>query len=434
MGTVAAPNSKLPQEILDLRAQLSSSDNTVRLDAAASVAGLPRWADCPRPGVAASWGIDEWIQWGKPFGFVRGEDGADTQLIVHEHFPMVRMTRSCTSKEYRAGMNCAADLRRALSSALEAVAVTLTTVIDAVLAGREFQGRTYTLGDDPAECIAVLRGVVQSPAVQQCMVRITNTATVTNADREAWAAIPKMLRVLENEFSITPRAAFTQIGMGDVAEKMAFVIKSPTNTTVVPRSALVLMELRGLLEAQRDLRKAAQEQKAAERMALRAQREAKRDVASQAKYDEDIKKARAQLKTGFASAHTMCTSMLKLIERQMNYVDEVPMPPYPGAPVELMEARDAAMAERDNMELERDALKDRVESDRTTINRLEQRVIELEKAGGMSSPVRAAAEELAATVITRLNTTDIGQILSAIKDCRAKAQAFKDSLTNSTGA
>lgn len=425
MAFVAAPiaNSKLPQSVLDLRARLSASDVHQRLDAAAEQIGLPKYTEIPRPGLVATWTIDNWIDWGAPYGFVRGEDTTRSRVMEHTKFPGLTLSYSKSGGDLRSMMNSCCDFRRSFMSTCEALAMCLIRMIDGALAGDQTPLDVLSCGKPD-----VLRGVLWDFLKTNVSKNFVANSGASQADQDAMGAMPGVLKTLDKEFNISPRAAFAACGYGDVADRLTLVFKvggyTPGAYTTIARCSLILLDLRNYLESQRAIVKAEHEQKQAARRALRDAKDAKRDPGSKEKFDAQISATRAQITTHYATVKTIAENLFATAQRVMDNLKNVPFPEFPGSPVEILQQRDDALSAYDTIEVERDALKSRVDEDRTTINRLEGQILELQKktAGGAIPPEHAKLiTDLVTTIQTKLKNLDLNSIMAAIKEIKARA-------------
>lgn len=423
MAIVAAPiaNSKLSQEVLDLRAKLSTSDTNVRLDAAADAAGLPKYTELPRPGLVASWGINEWIDWGSSRGFKRGEDTTRSHIMEHATVPGLKLSYSKAGGDVRSMMNTCADFRKSCMSCYHGMAALLVQVIDLAISGDH----------DSAQILAnpaIIREFLRQGAANGNVARAVIPKFASNADNAAMAAIPGALRTLEKEFSISARAAFTNMGYAEVADSLALLFKqNGLIQKTLPNAALILLDLRAYVETNRAIIKKEMEDKQAARRAERELKEARREPGSKEKYEAAVVKTRGQIVTHYATVKTIAENMALQTQRVMEILKALPFPEFPGSPVEILEQRDAALSAYDSISMERDVLRSRVTEDAATINRLENDLIAAQKKAEAPAGLQLSAEhhkmlvELVVAINTKFKNLDLATIMATIKEVRARA-------------
>jgi hypothetical protein len=415
---------KPPQSILDLRAKLASSDMIERLDAVAPLLLLPKYSDVPRPGVGGTWTFDQWCDWAKSWPFTRGQ-ATHGYTLTHAYHGLV-FSMSGTPGDHLSGMASTTQFRRKLTELLENLAITFTFLIDRAIAGT-LPGAPAS--DGTTDYVAWLVDVLKGPVGKEAAT-FQQVSPATPADVQGMASIPNKLKALDKEFGISGRQAFGRIGFGDVAENMLSCVKF--SAKALPRAAAVNILLGNLLDELRATRIAQNEARTAQRLAERKAKERENTGGTVEKYEREVAATRAQFRTCLASPRTLLESALRAIEKQMEVAASMKFPDYPGAPKDLYERITHLESAYDSVELERDALRERVDADATVINRLEGNLKEVTNSiaqGGMSNATRKSADDLVDTILRSLTTNDLGSLVKSIKDCRDKAQALKSLLT-----
>lgn len=430
------PSTRLPQQVLDLRAKLASSDYIERIDAVAKLVGLPCYKEVPRPGEASGWTYETWAEWGKRWEFKPGEESTHAKCLRHVTYKDIIFSCSKTPGDFRGMMRAACDFRKILTAALDQLSVYAVSLIDRMLAGH-LDG--FTVTDDSQSVLLQLCAALGNEDTRNAAHHWSKGSTASPADGVAWSQLPGALKILDKELGLSARQAFAKMGIADVSERVLMAIKFP-DSHPIKGAALILHQLRQLIEELRTANKLEIDQKQAQRAALRDAKEKAREPGSEDKYHQGIQKAKTTIRTYFAAQITQAENLVTAIKRSMEQVDTVvPFPEYPGAPTELLEHRKHILAELDSKELECDSLKERINADAATIAKLERDRDAAEKLameGG--SHIRKAARELVETIASSLSTSDIMLLVQGIGQVRAKAASLStllgdsDSLT--TGA
>lgn len=432
MATIAAPNAAIPQTILDLRAKLASSDHNERHGAIAEVVGLPSFKDVPRPGDAIGWDFDRWMQWGKEWNFYDDSSGT-SKVLRHEVYTMLFMSMHQQNHDSRVTMNITSKFRREIIGLLESLSIISVRMIDSIIAKSPSAPQ---LPDDPLAALGDLAKALKTDSVKSLVMQNPTLPIASPADTAAWAALPGLFKTIDKELNMSIRQVLNSVELGQAAEGIAFAVKQGSNKAP-PRAALVLHAVRMLLEEKRALIKHEADKKHAERLAQREQKQKQRDPGSEEKYKAGIARTRADFHARLTAQHAAAQSLLQTIQRQMTDVVNIAFPEFPGAPAELIEQNQRLMSERDSIEVERDALRERTAADAKLIAQLEADRIAAQKLideGSKHDPIRIAADDLATHILAHLSTGDLVSLVAAITQIRSKATALKQQLTASPTA
>lgn len=411
---------RLPQQILDLRASLSTSEVNDRLDAIAPIAGLPKYSEIPRPGIAGTWSFRQWCTWGKDFGF--SEDEGTNSCFTMKHRTGVVFSMSKTPGDYLSGYASTTQFKRQVAERLDFLAGVYIILIDYAI-----EGKFKDLPDEPDAILKYLSARMEDKAFALKVAKeYTNNLVggATAADKTAWASIPGVMRVLDKEFKVGVRQAMTAIGHPELADKMALGLKHGA----IPGAgaSIVLVHLRAYLESLRAIRVQQNEERTKLRQAERDARSKTVQAGTRAKYDTDITNHRAKVMTCFATMRSIAQNMFDMTDRQMKTLESMAYPEYPGSPDELNQQVDALKAKLEDAEREREEYKTRSEADTTALNRMESDLLEAQaKALHGNDDLAKKVLDLTDLISRRLaTTTDILSIGAAVKDVREASVAL----------
>lgn len=330
-------NPTLPQELLDVRARLASSESAIRWDAAAHFVGLPLYKDVPRPGEAANWGPNEWLDWGSKCGFRLGEKTKHGTNFGHKDFPEIRCGIAGTPGDWRGPMRCATDFRRNYVGQIEAIAMVTVHLMDRLITGA-LEG--FTLTDEPQAIHAQLAALVSDPVNRQKILESKEVASsVSDADGESSEGMYKRLKLLEKEFGYSYRRSFELIGYDtEQAEKWADVhklaMKGPAHRAM-PRAAFHYEALSQLLEQKREEAKLEEEERRMERERVAQAREKVREPGTEEKYTAAIRRTRDAFRSHISESLRTAEANANGLRRSLTLVDQIPFPDFPGAPTEM---------------------------------------------------------------------------------------------------
>lgn len=405
---------RLPQDVLDLRAKLSSSDLHERIDAIAPLTGLPPYSECPRPGLGGTWSFRQWCDWGKPFGFTEDED--TTHGYTMKHATGVVFSMSKTPGDYLSGYASTTQFRRKVAERLDYYASIFTALIDQAISG-QISDLPET-NDKNVFMQALSKKMDDSAFISKLMNDYKkNLHGATPADKVAWGSLPGVFKTLDKEFGVSVRQAMNYIGYEGMGDKVALALK---HSSALPFSAVFLTHLRSYIEALRAIRVKQNEDRVKARQAEKEARTRKVSAGTKEKYDLGVNNHRAQVKTSFAAIRAVADNLSAMITRQVGNMDTIAYPEFPGAPDELNAQLDVMKTRLEEAEEERDRAKARSEEDAKTLSRLESDLVEAQaKVLHGNDELARKVLELTDLISRRLaTTTDILSIGAAVKDVR----------------
>lgn len=105
----------LPEWASALRDKLTNcSDQLGEVDVVMTWLGLPKYSDCPAPGVAKTWTFAEWSQWALEHGYGEAEERAHSFQWTHSIAPHLVVSTPKTTSDHRASLNIAMSVRKNL--------------------------------------------------------------------------------------------------------------------------------------------------------------------------------------------------------------------------------------------------------------------------------------------------------------------------------
>lgn len=142
----------------------------------------------PAPGDAASWGVDEWVAYGRRNGMTTVQKVKHGTMISHDMAPRICVVPSGTPSDVRAGMNCAAEFRRNHRVAVSSLKFFFVPFIKAVIQnGLRVDGRVPTLPE---------------------LVKASAAATAADFDRLTAIGIPGLKEAISEEVEVNVIKAY----------------------------------------------------------------------------------------------------------------------------------------------------------------------------------------------------------------------------------
>lgn len=411
----------IPQEIEQLATDLASADINVRLSTAADLVGLPRPSQVPRPGQAAGWVFDDFMDALAPLGFVAGQRTTHATIIHHKTFRTVLCGPQNVSRgsigNPRASMACAADLRRSLVEGLEVVALVAESLIQRLRNG-DLDG--FAVTDDPNSIKLQLSASVTQQIVDDKIAMTKNAPSA--ADRAAPEELRAVFRALEREFDIGVRRAMELIG-NPHAEGWALAMRS---TTIEPRIGMAgtAVQLRGLLDLKRAEAKEADEEKDRQRKA-RTVTSAPVQETNEEKFNNAMRRAKVEiLKASRLTVEEVADLLVKVKARHERIDKDIPFPAFPGVSEEMRAQVTALHDELQTIEARNKDMGAALEKIRVDYEamRKEKEAAEALIGAAADDSVRSALRELCDLIAAKMNTTDLVQAIGAIAEVRAKAE------------
>lgn len=416
---------KIPQIVLDLRANLTTSDLVRRMDCVAPIVRLPKYSDVPRPGECADWSFRQWKEWAKRWDF---EEGEATHAFMLRHSLGVIFSMSKTPGDPFSGMASCTQFRRQLATVLDNFALVVVNLIDQTISG---QNPDAPVDESPSAFLDwLLAAVIKNQPNKGYLLNLGAKSVASDADREAWSAIPGVLKTIDKEFGVSPRQALSAVNVG--SPDSLLMCMRDSSYRAYPRAGIILIELRAIIDENRARRKGAADMKAAARKAEREAREAQKDPATRQKYDKDVTDTRSKIRTHFATQLTIAENLVNTCKRNLESIHSIPFPDYPGAPAELIAKNEAIALALDEAMTDRDALRERVAADATAIAKLETDLLAATKRAddsGLAGAARKQATELVTYILSKLTTNDIFKLPNIIKDVCDRARELQPHLT-----
>ncbi len=411
---------RLPQAVMDLRAQLSSSDIHERLDAIAPLVGLPPYSECPRPGLGGAWTFRQWCDWAKPYGFTEVHDPSAFKL---EHNSGATFSMSKTPGDFLSVYASTTQFRRKVAERLDYFASLFTVMIDYAMGGG-FKDMPETT--DKNVFMKFLEGKFSDKGFAAKIQKdyASNMVGGTPADKVAWGSLSGVFKTLDKEFGVNVRQAMAYIGYAEIGDKMAIALKQ--SPSALPMSAIFYTHLRSYIETLRAIRVRQNEERTKARQAEKEARTREKSAGTREKYDRDVVNHRAQLKTQLAAIRAIAENLGTMTTRQIANIDSIAYPDYPGAPDELNAQMDAMKTKLEEAEEQRDQFKANAEENAKAVNRMESDLLEAQaKALHGNDDLAKKVLELTDLISRRLaTTTDILSIGAAVKDVREASVAL----------
>lgn len=436
----------LPQEILDLRARLASSNIIERCDAAAEFAGVPTYDDFPRPGEAAHWSHRDWADWAKEAGFNVDHTEVGRLLIQHRMMPNARVAIS-EGGEWRSNMNGMAELRRAWTGAHDTFARSLAFAIDGILSGRYANPCVGALKPLRAfiDWLGNERDALKRDLDEQG--KEASHTLISEADRLAADEAPKVLRTLREEAKMGLREALAGAAESLMtAQEFDILCKrfgSSTKVVPFPGCAIVVQQIRDVISVFRESARAEKEAKRREREAERAAKDLAKMPGSKEFHDRQEREARAALLRGQDDIDHHLKALMQAVNRQRGAIDSVKMPDYPAEQAAAIEAGKEAQAKLAELEkrlaavaAEQATLSAQLAQAQEAVEIASRSAIEARNEADRALADKLAAEELlagdtwkrtaldfATRVLAALKSGDAIDLLNGLTTVRTEAQA-----------
>lgn len=415
----------VPQEIMDLRALLASSNVSIRLDAAADLVGLPRLSAIPRPGQASGWEFQDFTKTLKPLGFVVGDRTTHGTIIHHNTFKGVMCAPHNAGQgqttNWRASMAAMADLRRSLVDMLTVVAGMTGVLIDRILRG-DLDG--FSISEDPNSIRLQLAASVTQQILDNRIDAVMAREIVkpSPSDLEAVDDLRSVFRSLQKEFDLPIRKACELVGVrhGE-AYAMAFGRQQVVEPTV--GMAVVALQLRGLLDERRSMAKEEENEKQRKRDARTTSTPVK--ATKEEEFQTGMRRAKLAVLERSGNTVKELEELLHRAKVRHEQIDrEVPFPSYPGVSDEMREQ--VAALHDEVKETERLLGLAKVEINALTAQydnmRREKIAAEslLSDAGG--DKCHGPLKQLVDVITAKMNTGDLVQAIGAIAEVKALAE------------
>lgn len=394
---------------------LASNDEAAIDAAVRAKASLPLREQCPRPGLAAAWGRDEWRDWGTKFGFFEVEQTKHAFLFRHPSGTCFGVATS--PGDVRSGMNLAQDVRMDIDERALGMVLTVKAI--------------YAANPNLSESELVERtnqGAVLPPPTE-------------GATDEQSGRIRSLIARL-GAYTVSMRKVLRDQGMPeDDVERYLMLMKTDALSRV-SANALIAR-----LEARLEIEQAMEERAIAEKRRIRRER----DEAQAAKAAEDPAKrefdaAVAASRSGLLTHAQGCMQKLTQLTNQLQALSGAVassslMPAYPAERIALLEksiadAQDAADATTENLTAaaaNEAALRARIdeleaELERSRIDREAAEHLATEAAN--SGAWKMALAHVVELVERHLSTNDFIQLASGVAAARTLMAETKKSLAD----